>query len=254
MNFSSALKNFWWLIVILGIVLTVFLSAAIFGHLHDKELKAQKLNEMYSQKNYSEEPEIPEEQQIEKTPYPILSLPFSPEDLPDSMVPMGETIAHPDPPNPGGHPGIDFQWYNRTVKILASMDGIVYAIVDNGNNHSFDFSIKNGSWGVDCGLSYVNPDIKVGQQIKRGDFIGYASGHPTAELRAKEPNFRMIHWQFGYARLEPGTVERRLCPMNYFDNTSRQLLENFWATIPNDDTFKSQFPYICSGYYTGRDK
>jgi len=226
---------------------------AILGYLHDLELKNQKNNEM----NYSEKTNVVKEQVEPETPPPVLTLPFSRDILPDSMVPMGETIAHPDPPNPGGHPGIDFQWQNanETVKILASMDGIVYSIKKTDDGLAYDFSIKNGTWGIDCGLEEVNPDIKVGQPIKRGDFIGYPTGHKAnTEVAKREPNFRMIHWQFGYANAEPGAVEKRLCPMNYFDNSSRQLIEELWSGVPNDNMFKSQFPYICSGYYAGRDK
>ncbi len=38
-----------------------------------------------------------------------IRVPYEFSGVPDSMIPMGETINHPKPQVPNGHPGIDFQ-------------------------------------------------------------------------------------------------------------------------------------------------
>lgn len=103
------------------------------------------------------------------------------------------------------------------------------------------------------GVEKINPDLKIGDPVKTGDFVGYAVKFINDKSSNKE-NYHAIHWQFGYANKEHVPVENRLCPMTYFDSTSKQLIEQIWAKVPEDGTFKSQFPDICNGYYKGKDK
>src|SRR3989344_3488743 len=54
----------------------------------------------------------------------IISLPYAPSQPTSSIVPMGETIFHPKPQNPEGHPGIDFQWnLGKPIDIIACING-----------------------------------------------------------------------------------------------------------------------------------
>lgn len=68
----------------------------------------------------------------EKEEKVLLSLPFNKNDLPSMLIPMGETLEHPKPDNPKGHPGIDFLWNSesggRFSKIYASLDGEISAV------------------------------------------------------------------------------------------------------------------------------
>ena len=53
-----------------------------------------------------------------------ISLPFSKENEAQWLIPMGETIAHPKPQVPHGHPGIDFIW-DHSTPIIAVASGTV---------------------------------------------------------------------------------------------------------------------------------
>ena len=98
----------------------------------------------------------------------------------------------------------------------------------------------------------MGPDI--GDTIPKGEVIGPVLMTPTAT-----GYHFMIHWDFGYfvKPEDDGTVgsmwatKRRLCPMTYFNETSRSLLESVWDASTNE--FKEPFPNICSGDYYGRE-
>ena len=165
-------------------------------------------------------------------------------------MPMGETINHNA--KSGGHPGIDFQWHDGDgVKIYSSMDSEVIGIFKDDKGR-YDLATKNGGWGVDyVELESVNPQIKVGSRLKIGDWVGIPNHPNNIE---DFPKFRMIHWQFGYSDyLIPGKVQKRLCPMNYFSQSARILIERLWADTDWPE-MKANAPEICSNYYKGRDE
>lgn len=137
------------------------------------------------------------DQPVTETP-PTLYMPYSTGgNLPSAMTPMGETLYHPKPQNPQGHPGIDFQWENPSgvPTITASMDATVTAVTDNSSHAgTYDVETASGKWGVDyCELGSVREGLKVGDTVKVGDSIGTPQ-HPS--VITDLPNFRMIHWQF----------------------------------------------------------
>lgn len=188
----------------------------------------------------------------EDTPSPTLYLPYSTSsNTPTAMTPMGETIYHPKPQHPSGHPGIDFQWENpsEVPTITASMDATVTAVTDNSSHAgTSDVQTKNGKWGVDyTEMSGVREGLKVGDTVKVGDAIGTPQ-HPSSIT--DQPNFRMIHWQFGYIRDERfGTgVGDRLCPLSYFASSAKSTIESLWANT-NAPELKANSPNICSGDY-----
>lgn len=185
----------------------------------------------------------------DNTPAPTLYLPYSTSsNAASTMTPMGETIYHPKPQNPYGHPGIDFQWENpsEVPNIISSMDGTVVAINDNSSHSgTYDVITTNGKWGVDYAeLGSVKSGLKVGDTIKVGDEIGTPQ-HPSSIT--DQPNFRMIHWQFGYSNNSSG-VGTRLCPLSYFSTSAKTSIESLWASV-NAPELKANAPDICSGDY-----
>lgn len=180
---------------------------------------------------------------------PVLYLPFNFNILPDGLMPMGETINHPKPQNPNGHPGIDFQWNNptSTISILAAMDGEVTGIIGNDYHvGTYDISTKNGRYRVTyTELESLNPNLKVGDTVKVGDLIGHPQ-HPASVT--DQPNYRMIHWEFGYHSDYNAFWGDRLCPMTYFEASAKSKIESIWAAT-NWPEMKAQFPDICSGDY-----
>lgn len=189
-------------------------------------------------------------------PAPVLSLPYDSDDLPSrGLMPMGETIVHSEP-GKGGHPGIDFFWDTaEDVRILASMDAWVVGIkVTDEVLGIKDILTAWDGWGVDyCSIAVLNPDLQVGDMIKRGDYIGLAR-HPGEIIGLeKVPNKKMIHWQFGYVNFNQGVWDR-LCPMTYFDSVSKTEIEKIWAETETTAEALSNAPDICSNYYKGRDK
>lgn len=183
---------------------------------------------------------------------PVLYLPFNFSLLPDSIMPMGETINHPKPQNPNGHPGIDFQWTNpeSIPEIRSSMAGTVTAI--KANEHwagAFDVATSNGAgYGVDyTELGGVKEGLKVGDTVNVGDLIGYPQ-HPSGIT--DQPNYRMIHWQFGYVseNTDNTFVMTRLCPMSYFESGAKSQIESLWAAT-NWPEMKANAPDICSNDY-----
>ncbi|OGJ21420.1 MAG: hypothetical protein A2804_03350 [Candidatus Pacebacteria bacterium RIFCSPHIGHO2_01_FULL_46_10] len=182
---------------------------------------------------------------------PVLELPIDKNGkIPDSIMPMGETINHDA--KWGGHPGIDFQWHDGDdVKIYSSMDSEVIGIFTDDKGR-YDLATKNGGWGVDyTELESVNPQLKVGSKLKVGDWVGIPN-HPKDSEGF--PKYRMIHWQFGYSDyLIPGKVQKRLCPLTYFSSSARILIEKIW-TDTDWPEMKTNAPEICSNYFKERDE
>lgn len=165
-----------------------------------------------------------------------ISLPFSETDTPFQMMPMGETIEHPDPPNPGGHPGIDFMW-QKSIDIIASVDGTISKIQEAPNHkNTWDVFIATDEFYVGyTTLAKVDDKIKVGTKVTAGQKVGESGffGHS------------MIHWEFG---IDTGEGRMRICPMKYLTDASRQRIVDLWASVKWSE-MKSKFPHICNYAY-----
>lgn len=76
----------------------------------------------------------------------VISVPYRLSDIPDGMIPMGETLYHPNAPN--GHPGIDFGWDNgESHDVISSSDGKVVRIDQNSSNlGKWDVEVESGSY------------------------------------------------------------------------------------------------------------
>ena len=173
-----------------------------------------------------------------------ISLPFAEEDDARELIPMGETINHPDAPH--GHPGIDFSW-DHDVPIIASAAGIVTKIQRHEDGHTWDVEVVTGDYAVRyTELESFNPALKKRQRISKGSWIGQP-GHPL-DLPDGNRNHYSIHWEFDY---DTFWIDR-LCPMTYFDEDSRRRIERIWDR--STWQYKDRFPDICSGPYFGRDK
>jgi hypothetical protein len=186
---------------------------------------------------------------LEKSEKIIIILPFDPENPPDGLQPMGETINHEV--KYGGHPGIDYQWgdVDPSPKIYSVAKGVIVEII----NTDLGWTITTGHSGFDkeyfvryAHLGSYDTSLKVGTEVDTHTFIGYAM-HPNVP----DPNMHMIHWEFGKMD-EWGRYDDRLCPMTYFDEDSRILIEEIWENSPY--SHKVQFPKICSGFYDGKDE
>lgn len=171
----------------------------------------------------------------------VLSVPFTAGDLPFMLIPMGETVYHPKPTNPEGHPGIDFFWDHQAT-IVASAPGTVAYLETGYWAETWDVVVRTGKYLVGyTELGSYNPALHVGTQIDAGTFIGYPG---------PQPGRWMIHWEFGY---DLGfRYPDRLCPMTYFDDASRATMERIWAGTTWE--YKTQFPDICSGDFKGKDQ
>lgn len=184
---------------------------------------------------------------------PVLSLPFSV--MPPRISPMGETLYHGAPQ---GHPGLDFIWLTTegNISIIASMEATVTAIrASEAHAGAYDVTTQNGIYGVDyTEMGSARSGLNVGDTVKVGDVVGYAY-HPSEF--SDQPNYKMIHWQFGYEAEHPEYyqgVANRLCPMTYFSASAKSTIESLWATTDwSGVDMKGNAPDICSGYYAGRD-
>jgi len=178
----------------------------------------------------------------------VISLPFAPEyDASTGMIPMGETIYHPKPQVPNGHPGIDFGWDNLKVPVIASADGTLTRI-NPGSSSGTDVTVQNGVYELRyTELQTVAPGLNVGQKIKKGDFIGYPGEFNDGTNGFTHYN---LHWELASISV----LKDRFCPMAYFDPDSRARIEAIWAKVPPDDNqgMKRQFPNICSGDYSNK--
>ncbi len=153
------------------------------------------------------------------------------------LAPIGEIISHPDPPNPGGHPGIDFGTRNATP-VIACMDGTVDGI-GKGNDGDWDVYIVHGIYYAGYGhLESYNTSLVKGMPVPKGSLIGHPQGKGEANY--------CFHWEFGYAN-----VHARLNPMTYFDQRSREILEAEWAN--DTDQYKDRFPDIVNGYFKDKN-
>lgn len=164
----------------------------------------------------------------------VISLPFLENNTPFNLMPMGETINHPDPPNKGGHPGIDFMW-NESADIIACIDGTVARVEKTVSHNKWDVYIDTNDFYIGyTTLEDVDDYIEVGAQVRAGQKIGAPGNFGT---------HYMIHWELG--KIVGGN---RICPMAYFDEISRQRIVEIWRNT-NWPDMKEQFPHICNNIY-----
>lgn len=183
---------------------------------------------------------------------PMLELPFDTSvKSPTSIMPMGETINHDA--KSGGHPGIDFMWRDGdNVKIYASMEAEVTAIIKDKKTGTYDLVTRNGDWGVSyTEMESVNSQLNVGSIVKAGDWVGIPNHPKDAE---GDPKYRMIHWEFGYADYTFfGKISVRICPMNYFSPSAKATIGKIWVNTDWPE-MKANAPDICSNYYFGKNE
>ena len=204
------------------------------------------------------EPEPAPVPEPELGPRIIITLPFDPQNPPDGIMPMGETVHHEA--KYGGHPGIDFQWNDpdEPPKFYSSAGGEIVELVQDGD----DWRMVLFHTGYDdkyftkYSLGSYNTELEVGDVVEKFAFLGMVpSPHP-------EDNMFGTHWEFGLACAEYRNGELveecrfgfhgpRLCPLTYFDEDSLTLIETLWETATYED--KDQFPLLCNGFYEGRD-
>ena len=174
----------------------------------------------------------------------VISAPFDKNDPPDGLIPMGETLFHPKPQVPNGHPGIDFGWQHN-ANILSSSDGVISYIKQTPEHYNnWDIGVKNGPYELRYKeLQDYNQSLKVGVKVKKDDFIGHP-GHFADHYQ--------LHWELASVSL----FLDRWCPMSYFDEESRKTMEDIWAKVPPEasQNMKKQFPDICSGDYFGKEE
>ena len=215
--------------------------------------------------------EQPKSEKLEKI---TITIPFDPEDPVEGIMPMGETIEHPEHEIVGGHPGIDFQWYNHTdgrPKIFVSAAGVI-SVVAPEEDGALAVTILHDDFKVvtDIGektyYTLYGPvdsdfEFKVGDRIESGGFLGYVYDYPDTDNPKLPPNVYMIHWEFGTwetVRWDPADTsegsppEVRLCPMTYLDEKSKKIVEEIWDN-PDSYEHKVQFPYLCNNIYHGKD-
>lgn len=169
----------------------------------------------------------------------VIAVPFTADNAPSTLIPMGETIEHPKPQTPKGHPGIDFAWEPGVAgRVTSSSDGTVSGIKLGGSHAElWDVEVSSGPYLLRYKeLKVYNQELKRGTKVKIGDYIG------TPGTLAGG-----FHWEFASQSL----ARDRFCPMTYFDPASKQLIEKIWDQTPVDAMkgMKRQFPDICSGDY-----
>lgn len=173
-----------------------------------------------------------------------IALPFSAENEATSLIPMGETIEHPKPATPKGHPGIDFHW-NAAVPLIASADGVVIDV--KATDQGGDVTVRHNLFYETRYKEMDNIQVKRWQKVKRGQTLGV----PHCTVFEQGNTHCQLHWEFASTSL----ARDRFCPTNYFDADSRRRIEAIWATVKPDDNkgMKRDFPEICSGDYLGAE-
>ena len=166
-----------------------------------------------------------------------LGLPYRAEDPPIYIEPMGETINHPIHQTPYGHPGIDFRW-DHSTEIIASLDGKVSAIepIVDHKTSLVNIKVRSGKYAISYDeLERPGDGVIVGSELRKGDVVGYV-----------HPEFLQMHWDFGYAM----PFGEPLCPMTYFEESARKLIEKHWQDAHYK--YRDKFPDICSGDFANR--
>lgn len=173
-------------------------------------------------------------------------LPFAAQyDSSTLMIPMGETIYHPKPKSPLGHPGIDFGG-QVSFPFIASTDGKITRIIEGGSSDGSDIYLSHGAYNIVYKeMDTNNIYVKVGQKVKQGDKIAL----PNPKVDGGNTHYS-THWEFASA----SPIRDRYCPLTYFTPESRARIEAIWEHVKPTDNggVKAKFPYICSGDYYNR--
>lgn len=160
-----------------------------------------------------------------------VSLPFSAEyDKITDINPLGEKVDHP---TQNGHKGIDYQ-FRQSVPIYAVADGWIYLASKNSEGYDIEQSLGLFYRTVYRELDRIEPGIQPFTRLKKGQLIGY-----TRE------NFQ-THWELSSSSI----LIRELCPLDYYDDSSRKRVEAIWAASTSH--MKNKYPKICNGYFDGR--
>lgn len=181
----------------------------------------------------------------------VLGLPYRLSDPPTYMIPMGETIYHPKPKVPHGHPGIDFQWASGTSHdLIAAAAGTVTWMKQGASEPGkWDMDLSHGAYNIVYKELDDTAGLKVGSTVKRGDLVAHAGHYCMGTDPNGQPHcWFNVHWEL--ASRSP--LRDRFCPETYFDAASRQSIDAVWSSVPATDKVKSQFPDLCSGDYAGK--
>lgn len=182
----------------------------------------------------------------------VISVPYDFKDPPQGLIPMGETLYHPKPEVPNGHPGIDFGWNSgENHRVLSSSDGKVKSIRQGASDPGkWDVEVKSGAYLLRYKeMEGYNTDLKKGSTVAKGDLIGYVGRY--CEETGNFPHcWFNLHWELASVSL----LLDRWCPLSYFDPKSKSSIETLWLQVPTTDKVKSRFPEICSGDYKGKEE
>lgn len=183
-----------------------------------------------------------------------VQVPYRLTDPPSGIMPMGETIYHPKPQVPHGHPGIDFGWEaGDSHDVISSSSGAVASIIQGASDPGkWDVEVQSGVYSLRYKeLEDLAAGLQIGDHVGANDLIGHA-GHycDNSGPNAQEHCWFNFHWELASRSI----AMDRWCPVSYLDEISRQSLETIWSAISADHKVKSQFPYICSGDYAGKEE
>jgi len=164
------------------------------------------------------------------------------------LIPYGEKIEHNEANgNPDGHAGIDFGW-NEKVEIIASHDGLISEV--QNTSEGMNVTIRTLYYKtVYKELTDLSPKVKQFTTIKQGDLIGYPAIKERGSGETGPAGHGQVHWEFSSTSM----AIDRLCPMGYFDVSSRARIEAIWAAVPENNQFKKLYPDICSGVFNGKE-
>lgn len=169
-----------------------------------------------------------------------ISLPFAPEyDTKTNLIPMGEIEQWHNASTglPDGHPGIDFQWQERTP-ILAVGDGYIIRASHSSSGYYVEQNLGLYYRAAYQEVHELDPEIKLFSRVRKGQTIGYTK------------EYFQIHWDF--ASLSP--LVNRLCPLGYYDADSRRRIEAIWANVKAKGNSKPEYPDICNGAYKNKER
>ncbi len=167
----------------------------------------------------------------------VLQAPYDPSYPPDTLLPMGEKVDHPNAPL--GHPGIDIQWQHRDAEIVSATKGKISKIKQTPEHYN-NWDIEVVSWPYLVRykeLQDYDTSLKVGSKVEVAQFIGHPGWFS---------NHAQMHWEFGSVSL----LRDRFCPMTYFAPAVASQLEEVW--VNSTPKYKAQYPDICSGGYKNK--
>jgi len=180
-------------------------------------------------------------------------LPFAAQyDVETKLIPMGETIYHPKPKDPNGHPGIDFV-SQKPFPFIASADGTISKMVKGGSSDGTDIYISSGPYSIVYKeMDSNNMFVKLGQQVKQGDKI--AMPDPKYDTNATSGKSDSVHYSTHWEFASASPIQDRFCPLTYFTPDSLKRIDVIWSNVGQSDfnNMKQQFPNICNGDYSNR--